>query len=178
MIYTNTSSFTGKTHSMALNINLEDFQRGLGLRAGGALIQDAFPQLNADEREFIMTGATPDEWNELHGRPAGPLAKPSEPEEDKTARPMNELELMLVNDWLDEDNLNDGGSLCENALRHGFIGEEGLPGCRTFYVICGDGIDVLVTGSIRFDKIVGHTVSLMELGTINPLALCIHNLAS
>jgi hypothetical protein len=31
---------------------------------GGALAQDAFPQLDADGREFLMTGITPAEWNE------------------------------------------------------------------------------------------------------------------
>lgn len=33
----------------------------------GALIQDAFPQLNADDREFILTGITAEEWNETLG---------------------------------------------------------------------------------------------------------------
>lgn len=31
---------------------------------GGALAQDAFPNLSADDREFIMSGITPDEWDE------------------------------------------------------------------------------------------------------------------
>ena len=31
----------------------------------GTLIQDAMPSLSADEREFIMTGITPDVWEEL-----------------------------------------------------------------------------------------------------------------
>lgn len=30
----------------------------------GALIQDAMPNLSADDREFIMTGITPEVWNE------------------------------------------------------------------------------------------------------------------
>jgi hypothetical protein len=29
----------------------------------GTLIQDAFPMLTVDQREFLMTGATPEEWN-------------------------------------------------------------------------------------------------------------------
>ncbi|WP_396189902.1 hypothetical protein [Flavobacterium sp.] len=28
-------------------------------------MQDAFPHLSADDREFIMTGITAEEWNEL-----------------------------------------------------------------------------------------------------------------
>ena len=31
------------------------------------LIQDIFPNLNDDEREFIMTGYTPADWRTLHG---------------------------------------------------------------------------------------------------------------
>jgi hypothetical protein len=33
----------------------------------GALIQNAMPNLNADEREFIMTGITPNEWDAMFG---------------------------------------------------------------------------------------------------------------
>ena len=33
----------------------------------GKLIQDAFPFLNADQREFLLTGLTPEAWNELFG---------------------------------------------------------------------------------------------------------------
>lgn len=32
---------------------------------GGQLIQKAFSYLNADEREFLMTGITSSEWDEL-----------------------------------------------------------------------------------------------------------------
>ena len=31
----------------------------------GELVQNAMPNLSADEREFIMTGITPTEWNEM-----------------------------------------------------------------------------------------------------------------
>ena len=34
-------------------------------RYRGALIQDAFPDLDADQREFLMTGITPAEWAEM-----------------------------------------------------------------------------------------------------------------
>tara|TARA_R110002012_G_scaffold118979_1_gene267950 strand:- start:386 stop:556 length:171 start_codon:yes stop_codon:yes gene_type:complete len=33
----------------------------------GALIQDAFPNLTPDEREFLKTGITPDEWDAMFG---------------------------------------------------------------------------------------------------------------
>lgn len=31
----------------------------------GTVIQRAMPHLSADEREFIMTGITPSEWDEI-----------------------------------------------------------------------------------------------------------------
>jgi hypothetical protein len=31
----------------------------------GVLIQNAMPHLTADEREFIMTGITPDVWEQM-----------------------------------------------------------------------------------------------------------------
>tara|TARA_R110000787_G_scaffold42303_12_gene104022 strand:+ start:6490 stop:6720 length:231 start_codon:yes stop_codon:yes gene_type:complete len=31
----------------------------------GALIQDAMPDLNADEREFVKTGFTPEDWEHI-----------------------------------------------------------------------------------------------------------------
>ena len=31
----------------------------------GELVQNAMPNLSADEREFIMTGITPAEWDEM-----------------------------------------------------------------------------------------------------------------
>lgn len=33
----------------------------------GALLQNAFPNLNADEREFFKTGITPQEWDAQFG---------------------------------------------------------------------------------------------------------------
>jgi hypothetical protein len=31
------------------------------------LIQNFFPELNKDEREFVLTGVSPHEWDELFG---------------------------------------------------------------------------------------------------------------
>jgi len=60
MLITRTSIFTGKTRSREINVTEEQFQAW----ANGALIQNAFPGTTSDEREFIMTGLTTDEWNE------------------------------------------------------------------------------------------------------------------
>ena len=34
----------------------------------GALIQDVAPQLSADDREFIISGITPETWERIYGR--------------------------------------------------------------------------------------------------------------
>lgn len=33
-------------------------------------IQEAFPDLDADDREFLLSGTTPSEWNEIFGKGA------------------------------------------------------------------------------------------------------------
>jgi hypothetical protein len=35
------------------------------------MVQDAFPELNADQREFLLTGILPDEWDALFGGTEG-----------------------------------------------------------------------------------------------------------
>ena len=58
MKVTRTSAFTGITRSLDLPITEEQ----LAAWQGGTLIQEAMPQLSADEREFVMTGVTAEEW--------------------------------------------------------------------------------------------------------------------
>ena len=61
MEVTRTSIITGKTRTVELPITEEQVKKWLG----GALIQDAFPNLTPDEREFIKTGMTTKEWETL-----------------------------------------------------------------------------------------------------------------
>ena len=63
MIITKTSMFTGKTNSMDLDITQEQWTKW----REGMLIQDAMPNLTADEREFMISGVTPEEWSQLFG---------------------------------------------------------------------------------------------------------------
>ena len=59
MIVYRISPFSGISHGMEINCTLTQ----LGMYESGKFnIQDVFPNLTADEREFIMTGITPDEW--------------------------------------------------------------------------------------------------------------------
>lgn len=61
--YSNRSILTGNVNSMILPIDGETFDRCFKAWKDGALIQHAFPMLDFNEREFIKTGITPDEWN-------------------------------------------------------------------------------------------------------------------
>ncbi len=61
MKITRTSQATGKINTMDLPVT----DKQLAAWHSGTFAQDAFPDLNADEREFIMTGITPEEWNEM-----------------------------------------------------------------------------------------------------------------
>lgn len=61
MQITRTSPFTGKLHIREIDVTeaqLEAWQ-------GGQLIQEAMPHLSVDDREFLMTGITPEEWDKM-----------------------------------------------------------------------------------------------------------------
>ena len=60
MKITRKSLFTGVTRTIDLPITEEQ----LTLWEEGMLIQKAMPNLSPDQREFIMTGVTSEEWNE------------------------------------------------------------------------------------------------------------------
>lgn len=63
------SDISGETNEMEIPaLTPEQFKAGMARHAKGELIQRVFPQLGADEREFLMTGITPEEWAEtFHG---------------------------------------------------------------------------------------------------------------
>jgi hypothetical protein len=50
---------------MEIPIGESEFNRCFQKWLDGELIQNAFPMLNADQREFIMTGITPKEWDSM-----------------------------------------------------------------------------------------------------------------
>lgn len=58
------SMLTGKLHTMELPITLEEYAMWKG---GQQLIQQAFPHLTPEEREFLLTGSTTEEWDEVFG---------------------------------------------------------------------------------------------------------------
>jgi len=60
MRVTATSILTGKCHTMDLPIT----EAQVTAFNAGVLAQDAFPELSAAEREFLISGITPEEWAE------------------------------------------------------------------------------------------------------------------
>jgi len=63
MTITKTSSFSGNTNTMDIDVTEGQIEAW----KGGELIQRAMPNLTPDEREFIKTGITAEEWEELFG---------------------------------------------------------------------------------------------------------------
>lgn len=55
------SPFTGMVNQMEIELDPNDYVNW----KNGVNIQDAFPYLTADEREFIKTGITPEDWATL-----------------------------------------------------------------------------------------------------------------
>jgi hypothetical protein len=61
---TATSTLSGNLNTLELHVSQERIVVWL---QGGTLIQDAFPELNAQQREFMLTGTTQDEWDDVFG---------------------------------------------------------------------------------------------------------------
>ena len=61
MKITRTNPLNGEVKT--LNIEVTDAQ--IEAYAAGALIQNAFPNLSADDREFIKTGITAESWEAM-----------------------------------------------------------------------------------------------------------------
>lgn len=63
MKITRISILTGIRRDREINVTTEQ----IAAWRSGMLIQNAMPDLTEDEREFIMTGITPEEWEEYIG---------------------------------------------------------------------------------------------------------------
>lgn len=60
MLIQKISQLSGKLHARDIDVTQEQLDRW----RGGELIQRAMPHLSADDREFLMTGVTPEEWDD------------------------------------------------------------------------------------------------------------------
>lgn len=63
MEVTRTSILSGVTRTKNLDVTMNQLQKW----SEGANIQDVMGNLTDDEREFIMTGITAEEWNDTFG---------------------------------------------------------------------------------------------------------------
>jgi hypothetical protein len=63
MLITRTSRFTRKVHTREIDVTPEQLEAW----KQGALIQNVIPHLSPDDREFLMTGVTPEEWRQVFG---------------------------------------------------------------------------------------------------------------
>lgn len=63
MLIKRISMISNIEHEMEIDVKEEQIKQW----QEGMLIQDAMPQLTADEREFINTGVTSEEWDKFFG---------------------------------------------------------------------------------------------------------------
>lgn len=61
MLITRTSIFTKKTRTIELPITQEQWDRW---QSGGEVIQNVLSHLTMEQREFLLTGSTQEEWDE------------------------------------------------------------------------------------------------------------------
>lgn len=57
--FTGPCAVTGKLYSVKVSKN------GLYAYRQGAFIQDAFPELSSDNREFLISGCSPEGWEQM-----------------------------------------------------------------------------------------------------------------
>jgi len=63
MLITKKSQVSHKEHTLDIPITMDKYIQWQG--GVDAHIQNFFPELNDDQREFLLTGITKEEWNEL-----------------------------------------------------------------------------------------------------------------
>ena len=63
MRVTKRSIISGKESTIDLPVTWEQVARW----QQGTPVQDAFPHLTSDQREFLLTGITPEEWKQSFG---------------------------------------------------------------------------------------------------------------
>ena len=65
MLITRISQISKTHNSMELDITYDQLDRVNNRHLSKELIQNIVPNLSKEEREFLITGITPKEWNEL-----------------------------------------------------------------------------------------------------------------
>ena len=67
MKITKISPISGNEYSMDIPITIDELNRITNRFGTTELIQNIVPNLSADEREFLISGITPTEWESLYG---------------------------------------------------------------------------------------------------------------
>ena len=67
MNITKISSLTGIEHTLDINVTEDELLRVENRYNSKELIQNIVPNLTMDEREFLMTGITNEEWVKVFG---------------------------------------------------------------------------------------------------------------
>jgi hypothetical protein len=65
---TRKSPYTGNLNTIELPLTAEQFEAAFVRWKKGELVQNAFPTLTPDQREFLMTGYTKEDWDKMFGR--------------------------------------------------------------------------------------------------------------
>lgn len=58
------SALTGKKHTQEIDISPEQWKRWMD----GEMIQNVCPHLSSDDREFLISGSTKEEWEAAFGK--------------------------------------------------------------------------------------------------------------
>jgi len=82
-VYVTRPSITEKISTHAINSPYSAIEIALWLRRRldrepNKMVQDAFPDMSPEDREFLMTGITPQEWKELFDDPENELGVDNE----------------------------------------------------------------------------------------------------
>lgn len=57
--------FNGEPKERFINCTVKEYEEWL---ISGKYIQDAMPNTSADDREFLISGTTPEEWDEMFAK--------------------------------------------------------------------------------------------------------------
>lgn len=68
MKVTKTSPISGKEHTLEIDVTEEQLRELYSGDKRRRPVQAIYPNLTAGEREFLLTGITEEEWEELFGR--------------------------------------------------------------------------------------------------------------
>jgi hypothetical protein len=100
MLITKTSMQSGKVNTLEIGVT----QDQLDAWNNGELIQNAMPDLSPDEREFLMTGVTSEEWDEMFLEDED---NTDDETDDEKLQELNKLNQMTDADRLDQGMVSD-----------------------------------------------------------------------